>query len=265
MVRLADQQVWFSLADSDMLLWAKGVAASNKLTVTIDEPDVSPLQVQGPKSRDLMRDVFGDWIDDLKFYWVREFEFDGIPLVVARSGYSKELCYELYLRDGHYGDKLWDRLFDAGQAYNVTPGAPSQILRVEGGILSYGTDMRLDNNPYEINLGWTVDLGQDADFIGREALAQISNDGVTQRLVGAVLDGEKMTSFNEDHWPVFVDDTPAGHLTVCVYSPRLEQNLGFVMAKVEYASAGQKVEIRSPSGAIKATLCELPFIKDRKE
>jgi len=265
MVRLADKQVWFSLADSDMLLWAKGIAACNKLNVTIDEPDVSPLQVQGPLSRDLMRDVFGDWIDDLKFYWMREFELDGIPLVVARSGYSKELCYEIYLRDGQYGDKLWDRLFDAGQAYNVTPGAPSQILRVEGGILAYGTDMRLDNNPYEINLGWTVDLGQDADFIGREALVQISSDGVTQRLVGAVLDGEKMTSFNEDHWPVFVDDTPAGYLTVCVYSPRLDQNLGFVMAKVEYATAGQKVEIRSPSGTIKATLCELPFIKDRKE
>ena len=265
MVRLADKQVWFSLADSDMLLWAKGIAACNKLNVTIDEPDVSPLQVQGPLSRDLMRDVFGDWIDDLKFYWMREFELDGMPLVVARSGYSKELCYEIYLRDGQYGDKLWDRLFDAGQAYNVTPGAPSQILRVEGGILAYGTDMRLDNNPYEINLGWTVDLGQDADFIGREALVQISNDGVTQRLVGAVLDGEKMTSFNEDHWPVFVDDTPAGYLTVCVYSPRLDQNLGFVMAKVEYATAGQEVEIRSPSGAIEGTLCELPFIKDRKK
>ncbi len=191
MVRLADQHVWFSLADSDMLLWAKGVATSNHLNVTVDEPDVSPLQVQGPKSRELMRDVFGDWIDDLKFYWMRDLELDGIPLIVARSGYSKELCYELYLRDGQYGDKLWDRLFDAGQAYNVTPGAPSQILRVEAGMLSYGTDMSLENNPYEINLGWTVDLGQSAEFISKEALARIKNDGVTQRLLGAVLEGEK--------------------------------------------------------------------------
>lgn len=264
MVRLADQHIWFSLADSDTLLWAKGVAASNKLNVKIDEPDVSPLQVQGPRSRDLMRDVFGFWVDRLKFYWMKETELDGIPLVIARSGYSKELCFEIYLRDGQYGDKLWDRLFDAGQAYNVTPGAPNQILRVEGGILSYGTDMNLDNNPFEINMGWTVDLAQSAEFIGKQALAKISNDGVTQRLLGAVLEGEKMTMFNEDHWPAFVDDTAAGYLTTCVYSPRLDQNLGFVMAKADYANAGQVVEIRSPTGSINATLCELPFIKDRK-
>ena len=266
MVRLAEQHVWFSLADSDMLFWAKGVAAGNKLNVTVVEPDVWPLQVQGPKSRDLMRDVFGDWIDDLRFYWMRELELDGIPLVVARSGYSKELCFELYLRDGQYGDRLWDRLFDAGQAYKVTAGAPSQILRVEGGLLSYGTDMRLENNPYEINLDWTVDLEQSADFIGKDALAKIKNGGgVTQRLLGAVLEGVEMTTFNEHYWPAFVDDEPAGYLTVCVYSPRLEQNLAFVMAKAEYACAGQTVEIRSPSGNINATLCELPFVKDRKK
>lgn len=265
MVRLADQHVWFSLADSDMLLWAKGVATSNHLNVTVDEPDVSPMQVQGPKSRDLMRDVFGDWIDDLKFYWMRELVLDGIPLVVARSGYSKELCYELYLRDGQYGDKLWERFFDAGQPYNVSPGAPNQILRVEAGILSYGTDMRLENNPYEINLGWTIDSGQSADFIGKEALARIKSDGVRQRLLGAVLDGEKMTTFNEHHWPAFVDDAPAGHLTTCVYSPRLQQNLAFVMVKTEYAIAGHAVEIRSPTGSINATLCELPFISERQQ
>ncbi len=265
LVRLADQQVWFSLADSDMLLWAKGVAASKKLDVTIDEPDVSPLQVQGPKSRDLMRDIFGDWINDLKFYWMRETDLDGIPLVVARSGYSKELCYEIYLRDGQYGDKLWDRFFDAGQPHNVSPGAPNQILRVEGGLLSYGTDMRLENNPYEINMGWSVDLGQSADFIGKEALAQISHDGVTQRLLGAVLEGEKLTTFNEHHWPAFVDGAPAGYLTTCVYSPRLQQNLAFVMTKNEYANTGQNIEIRSPEGSINATLCELPFIRKRQE
>ncbi len=265
MVRVAAQQVWFSLADSDMLLWAKGVATSEKLNVTIDEPDVSPMQVQGPKSRDLMRDVFGDWINDLKFYRARETDLDGIPLVVARNGYSKELCYELYLRDGQYGDKLWDRFFDADQPYNVSPGAPSQILRIEGGILSYGTNMSLENNPYEINMGWTVDLEQSADFIGKEALAQIKNDGVTQRLLGAVLEGEKMTTCNEHYWPAFVDDTPAGYMTTCVYSPRLEQNLAFVMVKTEYANADQAVEIRSPSGSLNATLCELLFIRKRQE
>jgi aminomethyltransferase len=265
MLKLNDQQLWFSLADSDMLLWAKAVAACHDLNVQVDEPDVSPLQVQGPKSQDLMRDVFGVWIDRLKFYWFRETELDGMPLVVARSGYSKELCYEIYLRDGQYGDKLWDRLYDVGQSYDVSPGAPSQILRVEGGLLSYNTDMTLSNNPYEINLGWTVDLEQNADFIGKDALARINAEGISQRLLGAVIDGERMTRFNENFWPVYVNDQPAGHLTVCVYSPRLKQNLAFIMIKAEFASAGQRVEIRSPDGSMNATLCELPFISERRK
>lgn len=265
MLRLDEQHVWFSLADSDMLLWAKAVAACNHLDVTVDEPDVAPLQVQGPRSRDLMRDVFGFWIDHLKFYWLRETELDGMPLVVARSGYSKELCYEIYLRDGQYGDKLWNRIFDAGQSYNVSPGAPSQILRVEGGILSYNTDMDLSNNPYEINLGWTVDLEQSVDFIGKEALTKIKGEGVTQRMLGAVIEGGKMTQFNEERWPVFADDIPAGQMTTCAYSPRLQQNLAFVMAKIEFANAGQEIEIRSPSGSMRATLCELPFISERQK
>ena len=265
MLKLNDQQLWFSLADSDMLLWAKAVAACHDLNVQVDEPDVSPLQVQGPKSQDLMRDVFGVWIDRLKFYWFRETELDGMPLVVARSGYSKELCYEIYLRDGQYGDKLWDRLYDAGQSYDFSAGAPSQILRVEGGLLSYNTDMTLSNNPYEINLGWTVDLEQNADFIGKDALARINAEGISQRLLGAVIDGERMTRFNENFWPVYVNDQPAGHLTVCVYSPRLKQNLAFIMIKAEFASAGQRVEIRSPDGSMNATLCELPFISERQK
>ena len=265
MLKLNDQQLWFSLADSDVLLWAKAVAACHDLNVQVDEPDVSPLQVQGPKSQDLMRDVFGVWIDRLKFYRFRETELDGMPLVVARSGYSKELCYEIYLRDGQYGDKLWDRLYDAGQSYDVSPGAPSQILRVEGGLLSYNTDMTLSNNPYEINLGWTVDLEQNADFIGKDALARINAEGISQRLLGAVIDGERMTRFNENIWPVYVGDQPAGHLTVCVYSPRLKQNLAFIMIKAEFASAGQRVEIRSPDGSMNATLCELPFISERQK
>ncbi len=125
--------------------------------------------------------------------------------------------------------------------------------------------MSLENNPYEINMGGTVDLEQSADFIGKEALAQIKNDGVTQRLLGAVLEGEKMTTCNEHYWPAFVDDTLAGYMTTCVYSPRLEQNLAFVMVKTEYANADQAVEIRSPSGSLNATLCELLFIRKRQE
>lgn len=264
MLRLDEQHVWFSMADSDMLFWAKAVAGCNRLNVTVQEPDVSPLQVQGPRSRDLMRDVFGGWIDDLGFYRLRDVRLDGMPLVVARSGYSKELCYEIYLRDRQYGERLWNRLFEAGEIYEVSAGAPNQILRVEGGILSYNTDMNVSNNPFEVNLGWTVDLGQSADFIGKAALSRISNGGITQRLMGAVIDGEKMTRFNEEHWPAFVDGRPVGQMTTCTYSPRLQKNLAFVMAKIDVARAGQRIEIRSPSAELPATLCELPFVRERQ-
>jgi aminomethyltransferase len=263
MLRLGDEQVWFSLADSDMLLWARAIAASHRLDVSVNQPDVWPLQVQGPKSRDLMRGVFGFWIDRLRYYRFRETELDGIPLVVARSGYSKELCYEIFLRDGQYGDRLWDRLIEAGSSCNVSVGAPNQILRVEGGLLSYYTDMDLSNNPYEVNLGWTVDLEQRNEFIGKEALARIEREGITRRLMGAVIDADRLTEFNENYWNVSVDGEPAGYLTVCVYSPRLEKNLAFVMTSIDYARAEQRIVIHSPAGDLTATLCELPFIDQR--
>ncbi len=159
-----------ALADSDVLLWAKGVALNSGLDVQICEPDVSPLQVQGPKAKDVVSTLFGDDVLKLKYYDCMPAELDGIPVVITRTGWTGEVGYEIYLRDGSRGADLWDRVIEAGEPHNIKPITPSDIRRVEAGILNYGSDITLDNNPYEVGLGWLVDLEQEAEFIGKEAL-----------------------------------------------------------------------------------------------
>ena len=177
MLKIDEDHYWFSVADGDSLLWVQGIAAGFKFDVDIDEPDVSPLQVQGPNSAKLISKVFGDWVNDLGFYKFREVDHKGIPMVIARMGYSRELCFELFLQDHSKGDELWDILWQAGQELNISAGAPNIILRLEGGILSYLADIDRTNNPYEVGLDWMVDLDQEDDFIGKEALIEVNHKG----------------------------------------------------------------------------------------
>ena len=170
LLRLAEDHFWISLADSDILLWAQGVAVHSGLDVTICEPDVSPLQLQGPKSGDIIRILFGQSLIDLRYYWFREVELDGIPLVVSRTGWSSELGYEIYLRDGSFGDKLWEKIMTAGEPYGLKPGHTSTIRRIEGGMLSYHADADINTNPYELGLDRLINLDMDSDFIGKSAL-----------------------------------------------------------------------------------------------
>ena len=181
LLRLAENHFWISLADSDVLLWAQGVAVHAGLDVEIVEPDVSPLQLQGPKSGSVMEQLFGPGIHDLKYYWLREVELDGVPLVVSRTGWSSELGYELYLRDGSRGDKLWETIMAAGAPLGLKPGHTSSIRRIEGGMLSYHADADITTNPYELGLERLVNLDIEADFIGKEALRRIRDEGVTRQ------------------------------------------------------------------------------------
>ena len=196
LLRLAENHFWISLADSDILLWAQGVAVHAGLDVTIREPDVSPLQLQGPKSGEVMRALFGDGIMDLKYYWLREVELDGIPLVVSRTGWSSELGYELYLRDGSRGDDLWEKIMAAGQPFGLKPGHTSSIRRIEGGMLSYHADADINTNPYELGLDRLVNLDMEANFIGKEALRRIKTEGVQRRQVGLVIEGATLKGPN---------------------------------------------------------------------
>ena len=261
MLRIAEDCYWFSVSDGDLILWAQAIAAGYKFDVDVNEPDVSPLQVQGPNSTKLMIKVFGDWINDITFYKFKEIEYQGIPLVIARMGYSKELCYELFLRDHSKGDELWEILWQAGQEFNISPGSPNIILRLEGGILSYLADIDRTNNPYEVGLDWAVDLDQEDDFIGKDALRELSLRSPVRKLMGAEIHGDPLTIFNAEPWPVLVDSKKVGSMNAMVYSPRLKKNICYTILDIEHAHSGQDIIIASPDKDLLATTVELPWLK----
>ena len=265
LLRLAENHFWISLADSDILLWAQGVAVHSGLNVQIKEPDVSPLQLQGPNSGLIMQELFGDSITDLKYYWLRELELEGIPLVVSRTGWSSELGYELYLRDGSKGDQLWELIMAAGASHGLKPGHTSSIRRIEGGMLSYHADADIDTNPLELGFDRLVNLDMDAEFIGKAALRKIKQEGPMRKQVGLVLDCAPLTGPNTTFWAIQQDGATIGKVTSAVYSPRLKQNIALAMVATNAAIMGAEVEVLTNSGAVKATMVERPFYDPKKQ
>lgn len=264
LLRLGENHFWLSLADSDILLWAQGVAVHSGLDVTITEPDVSPLQLQGPKSGEVMRALFGDSIMDLRYYWLREVELDGIPLIVSRTGWSSELGYELYLRDGSRGDSLWERIMAAGLPLGLKPGHTSTIRRIEGGMLSYHADADINTNPYELGLDRLVDLEMDTDFIGKFALQRIRDNGVERKQVGLRLGGAPLDGPNTTFWTISHNGNCVGKVTSAIYSPRLDQNIALAMVSAECCELGLELEVMTQSGAVAATVVERPFYDPKK-
>lgn len=263
-LRLSENTFWLSLADSDILLWAQGLALRSGLDVTISEPDVSPLQLQGPASRDVMQALFGDDILDLRYFWLRELELDGIPLIVSRTGWSSELGYELYLRDETRGDELWEKIMAAGRTFGLQPGHTSTIRRIEAGMLSYHADMDAQTNPYELGLGRLVDLDTDADFVGKDALTRIRDEGISRKQVGLVIDGAPLAGPNTRFWAVTKDGTTIGKVTSAVYSPRLAQNIALALIAAEHAVLGQEVQVRMDDQSVRAEIVDRPFFDPKK-
>lgn len=264
LLRLAENHFWISLADSDVLLWAQGVAVNSGMDVTITEPDVSPLQLQGPKSGLIMQDLFGESIQDLKYYWLRHVELDGIPLVVSRTGWSSELGYELYLQDGSRGDELWEAIMAAGQPHGLQPGHTSSIRRIEGGMLSYHADADINTNPFELGLDRLVGLDTDNEFIGKQALREIRDTGVTRRQVGLELAGDPLAGPNTSFWKIRSGDEIVGKVTSAVYSPRLDKNIALAMVSVDNAEVGTELTVDAATGALPATVVERPFYDPKK-
>ncbi|WP_205742708.1 glycine cleavage T C-terminal barrel domain-containing protein [Onishia niordana] len=264
LLRLAESHFWISLADSDILLWAQGVAINSGLDVTIREPDVSPLQLQGPQSGEIMRTLFGDSILDMRYFWLRELELDGIPLIVSRTGWSSELGYELYLQDGSRGDELWEKIMAAGLPFGLKPGHTSAIRRIEGGMLSYHADADIDTNPYELGLDRLVMPDMEAEFIGKAAMRRIRENGVSRKQVGLRIEGAPLEGPNTFFWPLSHEGETVGKVTSAVYSPRLEQNIALAMVSVEHSQLGTELRVQTSSGPANAMVVEKPFFDPKK-
>jgi aminomethyltransferase len=264
LLRLGEDHFWLSLADSDALLYCLGVQAFAGLDVQIQEPDVSPLQVQGPKSKDVIRDLFGPEVADLRYYFCWEGDLDGIPVVVSRTGWTGEVGFEIYLRDASRGLELWDRVMAAGEPYRIRAIAPSDQRRLEAGIFNYGNDMGIEDTPFHVTgMERLVEFG--ADFIGREALRQVAANGVDRKLIGVEIGGDPFRLWLEDPWPVRRDGEVVGRLTSASHSFRLGKNIGYAWVPIGLAETGNELELLSPDGPVPAVTAPLPFLDPKKD
>ena len=265
LLRLGENHFWLSLGDSDILLWAQGVAFNSGLDVKINEPDVSPLQLQGPNSAKIMQNLFGDEILDLKYYWLREIKLDNIPLVVSRTGWSSEFGYELFLRDGSKGDLLWEKIMAAGKDFGLKPGHTSSIRRIEGAMLSYHADADIHTNPFEVGLDRLVSFDTDIDYVGKEALKKIKTEGIKRKQIGLILDCDPLKGPNTKFWEIIKDNKIIGKVTSAVYSPRLKKNIALAFISIGESKIGNIIDVKTSDSVIKGTIVEKPFFDPKKK
>ena len=258
-LKLADDLYWLSIADSNIWFWASAIAAERGLRVEVSEPDVSPLAIQGPKAEDVVAHLCGDWVRGLKYFWFREFDLGGIPLVVARSGWSKQGGFELYLRDGSQGTKLWNLVKEAGQPWGIGPGNPNWSERVESGLISFGGDTDGQTNPYEVRMGKYVDLHVPDDTEGIQALRRISAEGPKRHSLGIILDAGDPVSPGFSWNPIYKDGVKVGDLTNCIFSIRVQKNLGFALISRDCV-VGDRVHSMVGGVMQSGVLTELPFV-----
>ena len=259
-LKLAHDRFWLSTSDCDLELWAKGVAVNAPFkNVTIFDANVSVIQIQGPKSPNLVNDMFGEDILDLAYYWHKTVLFKGNELQISRTGWSGEFGYELYLEDHEQGDNLFDALLAAGKPYGVSPGAVNQTRRIESGILSWGVDMGVDENPYQVGLGRLVELENDHHFIGRAALEKIKDQCVEKTLVGLLIDGSPIEA-NESPWNLYYNRKNVGKLTSLSYSPRLEKNIALGLVSRDFSEVGTELSVTTWDGERRIYVSELPFL-----
>ncbi|MEL6533640.1 MAG: dimethylsulfoniopropionate demethylase, partial [Pseudomonadota bacterium] len=232
-LKLAEDRYWISIADSDLLLWVKGIAYGYRLDVLVDEPDVSPLAVQGPKADELMARVFGDAIRDIRFFRFGQFEFQGKSFNIARSGYSKQGGFEIYVEGWQNGMPLWNALMEAGKDLDVHAGCPSTIERIEGGLLSYGSDMTRDNTPHECGLGRFCDTMMAIGCVGRDALLRVAKDGPVKQIRAIAIEGKKVPNCDRP-WPIMAGQSQVGQVTSAAWSPDFETNVAIGMVRMTH-------------------------------
>ncbi|MEM7331993.1 MAG: glycine cleavage T C-terminal barrel domain-containing protein [Chloroflexota bacterium] len=265
MLRLEENRFWLSTADSDVLLWAQGVSVFANMDVNISAPDAYPVQLQGPNSPKVVAALLGEEILDLGYYHCTSTEIDNIPVVVSRTGFSAEVGFEIYLQDKTRGDELWEMIIEAGRPYGLIVSSPNRIRRIEAGILDYRSDVTVNNNPFEVGMERLVSLDKAGGFIGQEALKKIAQQGISQKIVGIIIDGEPMETHNENRWPITKNGERIGELTAFVHSPRLKQNIGYAMVPIEQTTVGTTFNLQTPFGARQATVTTLPFVDKNKK
>jgi aminomethyltransferase len=266
LIRLADDKFWVSPGDGDVLLWLQGIAMHSGMNVNICEPDVSPLQISGPKAGRLIQKLFAGEHDNLGYYKAKQTSLKNIPMVIARTGWSGELSYELYLQDRKLGNSLFELVYEAAKEFNGNVIAPNNIRTIEGGLLSYGSDFGREHNPYTIGLDRLVDVDQDIDFIGKEALKKIKENGTTSKLIGVEMDGDPIDKVPEHFWPVLnLEGKKIGRLSRCIYSPRLKKNIGLAIVDSHATEEGNKVIIESPELKYNAIVAKLPWFPAEKD
>lgn len=258
-LKLADDLFWLSIADSDVELWAKSIAAERGLDVEVCEPDVSPMAIQGPQAENVVAHVLGDWVRGLKYFWFRETEIEGIPIAVQRSGWSKQGGFEIYLKDGTMGTRLWNIFKEAGRPWDIGPGAPATAERVESGLLSVGGDTDDCTNPFEVRLAKFVDLNVPDDTIGIAALRQIVAAGVRRHQLGIVFEGDVPAPLGARQEDVTHEGQRIGMMTACVWSYRLKANIGLVLID-KAVSAGTHVTVARGNGPVTGKLVDVPFL-----
>lgn len=258
LLKLSEDKFWFSIADSNILFWARAIASERNLDVKVTEPDVSPLAIQGPMAENVTAALFGDWVREIKYFWFKVTVLQGIPVVVARSGWSKQGGFELYLMDGSKGDLLWDIVKAAGAPWGIAPGNPNPIERIESGLLSYGSDTDDETNPYEVRMGKFVDLSLPDDIIGIKALREIKASGVKRHQLGIALDGDSALPVAFERFKITHKDKVVGEMTNSTFSPRLGRNIGYALIN-RTAKAGATVYVHRDGQIISGTLQKLPF------
>jgi aminomethyltransferase len=266
LLRVNEDRLWLCLADSDAGLYARGIAWRSGMDVTVDEPDVYPVQVQGKRAKEMVADLFDESVTGLRYYWCAETDLAGIPVVVSRTGWTGEVGYEIYLRDPSRGGDLWNTLMEAGREYEIRAVAPVEARRVEAGIFNYGSDMTIEHTPFEVMGMERLVEEQDDDYIGKDELERQRREGVSRKLVGVEMPGDAIESEFPEHRPAFHESREIGPVTEMVWSPRMETNIGYVWVPIDLAEPGIEIEIDVKGrGRVPARTATIPFFDPRKE
>jgi glycine cleavage system aminomethyltransferase T len=266
LLHVAPDRWWMQLADSDAGLYALGVAAASGLDAQVSLPDVHPMQVQGPLSAKTLEKLVGPAIYDIKYYWIEEFEIDGIPVVISRTGWTAIPGFEVNLLDGNHGDELWNAISAAGEEFDIRPIAPCEARRIEGGIFNYGSDFGLGDTPFHVTGLERLVQDQPQDYIGKAALEEVRRTGVDRKLVGIELEGDELRAEMSEYWPVWSGEAKVGHMTDAVWSPGLKKNIGYVWVPIALADPGNALDVETEHGDhVVGHTAAIPFVDPRKE